>query len=350
LYGGQGTATDALVDHSRQLVATLRAEGIDAELRLRSEPRPWVDHGAHTVFLQYNPFSYGRWGFAPSLIAALWRLRLRRRTPGIAVMVHEPYVPMTTGRSVLMGLWQRFQLRLLAGAADWVFCSTERFVEMLVAGHYSRHVRHLPVGSTLPDMRSFRVVERERLGIPDDGLIIAMLGTGHPSRLAGHLERAVNAITAHRERVTVLNLGDGAPALPGLSSDVRIHAPGRQPADALARQLASADLFLAPFVDGVSTRRTSVMAALQHAVPIVGTHGSTTDDLLRQTDALCLVPAERADRFADAAVELALDSGRRRALGSDGRRLYERCLDWPIIARSLTEAIGLDEVRASASS
>jgi glycosyltransferase involved in cell wall biosynthesis len=149
----------------------------------------------------------------------------------------------------------------------------------------------------------------------------------------------VNAITAHRERVTVLNLGDGAPALPSLDSDVRIHSPGRQPADALARQLASADLFLAPFVDGVSTRRTSVMAALQHAIPVVGTYGSTTDDLLRRTDALSLVPAESADRFAEAAVELALDSDRRRALGSDGRRLYEQCLDWPIIARSLVETL-----------
>jgi glycosyltransferase involved in cell wall biosynthesis len=298
-----------------------------------------MDCSADSVLLQYNPFSYGRWGFAPALIAALWRLRLRRRTPRIAVMVHEPYVPMTTWRSLLMGLWQRLQLRLVAGAADRVFSSTERFADMLVSGHYSRHVRHLPVGSTLPDMRPFRVAERERLGIPDDGLIVAMLGTGHPSRLAGYLERAVNAITARRGSVTVLNLGDGAPALPGLNSDVRIHTPGRQSADALARQLASADLFLAPFVDGVSTRRTSVMAALQHAVPVVGTLGSTTDDLLRSGDALCLVPAERADRFADAAVELALDLGRRRALGPSGRRLYKRCLDWPVIARSLVETL-----------
>jgi glycosyltransferase involved in cell wall biosynthesis len=277
-------------------------------------------------------------------------LRLRRRRPRIAVMVHEPYVPMTTWRSVLMGLWQRLQLRLVTGAADRVFCSTERFAEELAARHYSRRVHHLPVGSTVPDMRPFRVAERERLGVPDDGLIVAMLGTGHPSRLAGHLEGAVNAISTHRDGLTVLNLGDGAPALRGLNSDVSIHAPGRQPADALARQVACADLFLAPFVDGVSTRRTSVMAALQHAVPVVGTHGSITDDMLRRADALCLVPAERADRFADAAVELALDPDRRRALGSAGRRLYEQCLDWPIIARSLAASIGLDQPRASASS
>jgi glycosyltransferase involved in cell wall biosynthesis len=343
LYDGQGAATDALVDHSHRLVETLRGEGVDAELRLRSERRPWIDRDAAAVFVQYNPFSYGRWGFAPSMIAALWRLRLRHRRPRIALMVHEPYVPMTTWRSVLMGLWQRLQLRLLARAADHVFCSTELFAKQLAARHYSPRVRHLPVASNLPDMRRFRAAERDRLGVPDAGLVVAMLGTGHPSRLAGHLERAVKAITDGGDSVTVLNLGDGAPTLRGQTSGVRIHEPGRQPADALARQLASADLFLAPFVDGVSTRRTSVMAALQHAVPVVGTDGSITDSLLRRhRDAICLIPVDGAERFADAAAGLVLDPDRRQALGQAGRTLYEQCLDWPIIARSLVETLGLD--------
>ena len=83
---------------------------------MRLRPRN-IDHAelghADAVLVQYNPFSYGRWGFAPWLVALTWALRLRRREPRIALMVHEPYVPMITWRSTVMGLWQRAQLRLL---------------------------------------------------------------------------------------------------------------------------------------------------------------------------------------------------------------------------------------------
>jgi glycosyltransferase involved in cell wall biosynthesis len=340
VYPKRSARTDALVDHSAQLTRALRAHAEIDDGVLGPWDRRLRD--ADAILVQYNPFSYGRWGFALSLIFALWRLRLRRRRPRIALMVHEPYVPMTTWRLLLMGLWQRFQLRLVAAAADHVFCSTERFTAELATKRYSRRVSHLPVASNLPDMRRFRAEERKHLGIPDGGFVIAMLGTGHPSRLSGYIEQAVSAITGRRDSVTVLNLGDGAPPLPGLPAGIRVYEPGRQSAETLAREVATADLFLAPFVDGVSTRRGSMMAALQHAIPVVGTDGFITDSLLRRHgDALCLVPMGQADGFADAAAQLALDRDRRAAIGAAGRALYEQCLDWPVIARSLVEALEL---------
>jgi glycosyltransferase involved in cell wall biosynthesis len=340
VYTKRVARTDALADHSAKLAEALRAYADVGDGVLSPSDKRLRD--ADAIVIQYNPFSYGRWGFAPLLVSALWRLRLRRHRPRIALMVHEPYVPMTTWRFVLMGVWQRAQLRLIAAAADHVFCSTEAFADELASRRYSRHVKHLPVASNFPDMRRFREAERERLGITDGGLVIAMLGTGHPSRLTGHLEQAVRKVTGSRNGVTVLNLGDGAPALQGLPGEVRVREPGRQSAETLARELASADLFLAPFVDGVSTRRGSVMAALQHAIPVVGTDGFITDSLLRRRrDAICLVPADGAEGFADAAVGLVLDPDRRQALGEAGRELYEECLDWPVIARSLIEALEL---------
>jgi glycosyltransferase involved in cell wall biosynthesis len=342
VYPKRDVRTDALSDHSAKLAEALRAYGEVADETLS----PWDRRlrSADAVVVQYNPFSYGRWGFAPGLIAALWRLRLHRKRPRILLMVHEPYVPMTTWRLVLMGAWQRVQLRLIAAASDHVFCSTERFAEELRRWRYSRHISHLPVASNFPDMRRFRDAERERLGVTDDCLVIAMLGTGHPSRLPGHLEQAVLTVTGSRQGVTVLNLGDGATSLQGLPTGVRVHEPGRQPAETVARKIASADLFLAPFLDGVSTRRGSVMAALQHGVPVVATDGFITDDLLRRRhDALHLVPVDGAEGFANATVELALDSDRREALGRAGRALYEECLDWPVIARTLIETLDLHQ-------
>ena len=83
------------------------------------------------VVVQYNPFMYGRWGFAPWLPAALWRARRSRGAPEIALMVHEPYVPMVNWRWALMGLWQRSQLLALYGMADVVFASIDSWAAML---------------------------------------------------------------------------------------------------------------------------------------------------------------------------------------------------------------------------
>ena len=47
------------------------------------------------VLLQYNPFSYGRWGWNPHLPRVM--RRIKRDAPGtrLALMVHEPFVPIT---------------------------------------------------------------------------------------------------------------------------------------------------------------------------------------------------------------------------------------------------------------
>jgi len=50
--------------------------------------------------------------------------------------------------------------------------------------------------------------------------------------------------------------------------------------DDVGDHLMSADCILAPFVDGLSTRRGSVVAAFQHGIPVVSTSSIWTDHLL----------------------------------------------------------------------
>ena len=108
----------------------------------------------------------------------------------------------------------------------------------------------------------------------------------------------------------------------------------------MARHLAAADLFVAPFVDGVSTRRTTLMAALQHGLPVVGTDGRLTDDVLRRAgDALTLVPADDPRRLAAAVRWLGGDADQRLARGAAGRELYEDSFDWPVISATLVAAL-----------
>jgi len=77
------------------------------------------------------------------------------------------------------------------------------------------------------------------------------------------------------------------------------------------------------------------MAALQHAVPVVGTSGHLTDDVLRDAPCLTLVPVNGSDGYAQAVAAFATDAERRAELGAGGRRMYEQHFDWPVLVDRL---------------
>jgi glycosyltransferase involved in cell wall biosynthesis len=252
--------------------------------------------------------------------------------------VHEPYVPLTGWRWTLMGAWQRVQLGGLLLAADSACASTEAVAQRLSSRWLRTRLLHVPVGSNLPDMATARSSQRARLGHGDETLVVAVFGTRHPSRLLGYAVAAIHRIAEAGPETAVLNLGAGAPALPGLADSIPVLSPGFLEREDLARHLATVDLFLAPWTDGVSTRRGTLMAALQHGLPVLGTAGPLTGPALRDSGALELTPVGRPDLFARAAQRLAVDRPARLALGRAGRALYASTFDWPVIAGRILEA------------
>ena len=255
-------------------------------------------------------------------------------------MVHEPYVPMISWRWVLMGLWQRFQLAAMRTAADVVFTSIDPWARRFENQLPRRPVHHLPVGSNFPDCRADREDARRQLGVDNETLVVATIGRDHPSWCREYVAAAMNAITADGRPVVLLSLGAEVPGLSNLDPSIAVHEPGYLEDSELAGRLAAADLFLAPLLDGVSTRRTALMAALQHGLPVVGTAGPLTDPILRESsDALRLVAVRDPEAFARATVQLAGDQGARESARTAARRLYEGHFSWPVIARKLIEAL-----------
>ena len=152
--------------------------------------------------------------------------------------------------------------------------------------------------------------------------------------------RVYAATIVERGRECVfLALGDGARLPLGLPRGVRVESPGELSGEELASRLAAADIFLAPLIDGISTRRTTAMAALQHGLPVVATDGPLTDRIFRGfPNAVGLVPVDHPGRFAAEVVRLADQPAVRAALGRAGERLYQSELDWPVAARRLLNA------------
>jgi glycosyltransferase involved in cell wall biosynthesis len=339
VHGDRGHEVDGIRDYSERLAEELSRRSVDVELRL-SWRGAFSAADADAVVLQYSPFNFGRWGFAPRLPAELLALRSRARRPVLAVMVHEPYVPMDSGRGALMGMWQRLQLTALRLGADAVFASIDTWAARFARQRPRRPTHHLPVASNLPDMRSRREAARARLEIEEGTLVLSALGSGHPSWLGDYVAEAANAVAASGSAVRLLCMGAGAPAPPGLDAAVEVYRPGRVEAAELAEGLAASDLFLAPLIDGVSTRRGSMMAALQHGLPVVGTDGPLTDSILRGPGSgmsLTRVGDKRA--FAAAVLALAEDVGARASSAAAARELYERNFDWPVAADRLLSAL-----------
>jgi glycosyltransferase involved in cell wall biosynthesis len=336
---------DAISHHAQLLGEQLRRRR-GAEVTLGSGRRSAKSDlaRADAVLVEYNPFAWGRRGFAPYLIALVATLRARRAGPTMLLIVHETAVPLKGWRWTVMGLWQRFQLELLRLLAHGTCASIQCWAERLGGRHPRRPTRHLPAGSSLADMRGARAAQRNRLGVQDDDLVVAVFGRPHPWRVTEHIEQALVAIQRARGGFTLLNLGAGAPKLV-VPTSVRVCAPGSIPREELAARLAAADLFLGAWRDGASTRRTTLLAAMQHGLAPVCTEGTHTDALLRAApEALELVPVGRPDRFASAAAALASRPEALRAAGAAARALYDERLSWPVIADGLVAT--LDECRA----
>ncbi len=331
-----GAGLDAIDVCSHRLVAALRAAGSP----VRYEPgglrrvRETASVPAWLV-LQYMPFSFGRWGFAPGVLRHVIALRRARRTR-VTVLVHEAWCPIADWRSALMGGWQRAQLRALAALADVVMVANQAHGAAL-----RRPTVHVPLGSNIAMAESTWAAERDRRGVARETFVVALLGGGHPSRALDHAEAAIAALARERGAGTlrILNLGLGAPAL-RLPAGVASERPGYLEDDELSRLIRMSDLMLLPFRDGLSTRRSTLMAALEHGVPVAGLRGTHTDAVLADAaGALVLTASGDAPAYVRAVVALARDPARLRAVGEHGRDLYRREFDWPVVARRVAGAL-----------
>ena len=103
----------------------------------------------------------------------------------------------------------------------------------------------------------------------------------------------------------------------------RAWASGRLSSPDVAAALRACDLLVQPYPDGVTTRRTSVMAGLANGVAIVTTDGFLTEAVWRETGAARLTPTAQPTQVACAVRQLIDAPADRAALGESARRTYE---------------------------
>ena len=143
------------------------------------------------------------------------------------------------------------------------------------------------------------------------------------------LERSLVPLMRNRAGRVALLLGRGgrdyaeglARRHPELNG--RLIATGGLPPEDLSRHLGACDLMIQPYIDGVSTRRGSVMAALAHGLPVVTNTGHNTEPLWSEDEGVALA-ADHAEALTAEAESLLADPDARAALGTAAADLYQR--------------------------
>ena len=293
------------------------------------------------AILQYNPFSYGRRGLNLHLPRLMRRVREYSPNTKLAVMFHEMYVPMNSWKFAAMTPYQRWQYFQLARAADVVFVSIEPWAQRTARLFKSKPVYHLPVGSNIPRVAIDSQEARARLGVAEDEIIVGVFGTAHVSRLLHLIGPAAQAVRSAGCRVRLLYVGPDEQTVRKYAGDVPLICGGCLSPAEVSNQLSAVDIFLATYIDGISTRRGAMMAGLQHGLAIVGTQAFNTDTELRDLHEKAMLLVEVGDTvaFERAIARLAADRNLRVRLGQGAANWFNNHYAWPVIAQRMMSGL-----------
>lgn len=297
------------------------------------------DGGVDWLVLQYNPFAFGRWGMNPWLVPVLLSVK-RRFSCRLAVIYHELYTQDAGARPSVMRLWQVPQCRRLARISDLNVASCEIYMKQMRG--WGCPAESMPVGSNLP------LGERSNEG-KAGAIVLGTFGTGHVSRRMDWISAAAQAVADQGLLDKVVFVGAGGSVARQHFNGLPMETTGTVSDSEASAALAKLDVFLGPFSDGLTARRGSVAAALQHSVAVVSTLSERTDAIFRAADGKALRLAPDRNSFCRQVVELAADRQRRREMGAAGAKLYADNMDWPVLAKRLDKWIRAKQDALSAS-
>lgn len=305
-----------------------------------------LDSWAHAeapdwMILQYQCFAYGRRGLNLRLPRVMGRIARRAGKTRFALMVHEPSILTTDLRAKIMRSYQLWQLRSLGRSAHAVFFSIDAWRRQYGPWFPRGQNFHLPVMSNIPRLDTDRAAIRKELGLSEKDFAIGLFGYAHVSRALHRTHDAARGARQAGLNPVLLYIGAEGHTVRQALGDLAFLDQGALSRAEVSRRFAAMDLYVSAFADGISTRRTSLMTALQHGVPVVGTTGALTDSVLaeQRDKAIRLVPIEDGEGLAQIVRELAADPAGRETLGQEGRRFYERTFAPPVVARRQIEIL-----------
>jgi glycosyltransferase involved in cell wall biosynthesis len=279
------------------------------------------------LLLQYVPNALGARGM--NLRFCRWLRVLSHEGTDVRVMFHEPYFYFTAVRPWrnVLAVVQRVMARTLIDASKHVYVSTNtwrRYLHVPVATPFDV----LPIPSNIPCAADAGSVDQMRHAIaPDASPIVGHFGT-YGDDVADALLGVLPAIAARVPAARFAFIGAGSrefvSRLATTRADIasRSWASGRLDATAVSSALRACDLLAQPYPDGITTRRTSAMAGLQHGVPTITTCGALTETVWAESGSVRLARAGNGPEFGEQVDALLQDRDAASTLGRRGAETY----------------------------
>ncbi|MDZ4685106.1 MAG: glycosyltransferase [Planctomycetaceae bacterium] len=274
------------------------------------------------LLVQYVYNAYGCLGMnVPFCAWLVWR----RVWHGddVRVMFHEPFYSF--GRQRLrrnvLALVTHVMAGLLLIAGRTIYISVPAWEPLLRPWNLlRRRMTWLPIPTTIP---AAPPVETEA----DGPLVVGHFGT-YGEQMRPGLLKLFTALLSQRSDIQFKLLGGGGKAFAAeLGALVpahagRISAFDRLPDDVVAQEIRTCDVMLQYYPDGVSSRRTSVMACLANGVPVVTTTGWLSEPDWAESQAVSLAPADDVAAIVTTVARLLDDPAERVRLAVTGYEFY----------------------------
>ena len=290
--------------------------------------------GPRRLLVQWVPHGYGY--RAMNLPFCLWLLGRSRRGDVVELMVHEAYLHLWEGtwRQTAAAAVHRLMTIVLLQAASRVWVTIPAWETMWRPYVIGRTVpfKWLPVPSVLDEAKLEDVAAVRAQLRSAGGPLVGHFGT-YGAPVAALLQQSLRELLRRVDAAHVLLIGSGSEefrrafvaAAPEYST--KLTATGELAHRALAAHVAACDLLLQPYPDGVTSRRTTAMAALRLGVPLVTTSGRLTEPTWEMSNAVRLSPVGDWRRLASEVEHLLGNPRERLKMAKAAREFYERTFD-----------------------
>ena len=323
---------DGVGDFAASLAVALAGAGVSATPLSRARLGTWAalpEADGRGIILNYVPQSFLH---ADLAVLLGWLTRARASGSAVVLVIHEFLPPRDTLRRRVASLFLGQVLAQLLRRATAAVVTHQVARDELAALGFAPVPVVIPVGSGIPA----RIAAHARA----EGALVMF---GQPASFVPSLVRAIAAQHHGGPAAPVVWLTRSGPEADAFVAHHGIDARGLAiraglDAGAISHVLSSSSAALAPIVDGVSTRRTSVAAALAHGLPVAGTDGACTTDVFRGSAALLLSPPGADAAFVAHAGRVA--RGDDWAMMSQAAtRLHDEVFGWPRIAAAYAELV-----------
>lgn len=298
---------------------------------------------ADVAHIQYQTAAYG---LHPAINLWPWWLRRKQWRPRLVVTFHDLRVPYLFPKAGRVRWWVTLAL---ARGSDAVIVTNAADERRLRESGLGARVHHIPLGNNIPGAPPAgydRQAWRARLAVGEDECLLVHFGFLNSSKGCETLVEAVAQLRQAGAPVRLLMVGgrtgDADPTNVAYARQIEARMAGAgidqaviwtdfAAADEVSGHLLAGDVAVLPYRDGVSFRRTTLITALAHALPVVTTRPAQAIPTLRNGENVVLVPADDAAALARAIAGLCADDDMRRCL-AEGARDLGRLFDWENIA------------------